>query len=91
MKTVKIDVLRSGSAGTDEKVLIKSLEVQVESDKPLNAKSATQLIKRVLPEFGELCHMRKTEEGWMTSRAVAPTAKCKYHYTWEHARIRKEQ
>ena len=86
MKMVQIDIFRSGPSGTDEKKLIKSTQVHVKSNKPLNAKRIQQILKKHLPEF-DCCGVTEIPNGWQAMRAVVPTQKCNYHYVWEYVQI----
>ncbi len=84
MNIVRIDIYRSGPGGTDPKELVRSLDVPVESTKRLTAERARRVIVRTLPEFADQSVIR-VDEGWQSSRTIAPIKGCNYLFTWEHA------
>src|SRR5205807_1560248 len=57
------------------------------SDKPLNAKRARQILARELPAFGGTVGplVIKTSEGYRASRSLESVAGCSFHYVWEDA------
>lgn len=90
MKNVRIRIYQTNpSDSMHQKVLMKTLDVNVESDKPLNASRAAKIIKRALPEYGDRSGplIIKMEEGWQVGRRLEASERCSYHYSWEYAVI----
>lgn len=90
MKEVRIRVYQTNpSDSANQKVLMQTHFVKVESDKPLNASRAAKIIKRTLPAYGNRSGplIIKTEEGWQVGRSLEVSEKCSFHYTWEYAVI----
>ena len=76
--------------GIDRK-LIKTIYVSTVSDKKINGHRAAQIIRREIPEFKDYGAVTKTIEGWHASRAIKPSDKCSYHYTWEHVYLVEDE
>lgn len=51
----------------DPDALLKVLEVERESEKPLNKERAKQLLSRVFPELGKVWYVWDHELGWQKS------------------------
>ncbi len=88
MKNVRIQIYQSvpGDSGNQRK-LMQTLMIEVDSNKLLTAKRVSQILKRELPRF--LCAgsvtVIKTEEGWEATRSMEPSKNCSFHYSWEYA------
>lgn len=68
-------------------MLKKIIITDVQSDKALTASRAAKILSREVegfkPRIGP--HIQKTDEGWLAMRAIKPSEKCDYHYTWDYA------
>ena len=95
-KVKKVELLiyhQEPDKSRNERILIKSLVVNVESAKRLTASRASKIIKRELPRFqtaGSVLVI-ETDYGWEARRTIKPSEKCSFHYKWEYALVLKEK
>jgi hypothetical protein len=66
-----------------QRELVKTIHVHTKSTKPLNGKSARQILFNQFPSLGKHTILLKTDQGWMHKHAVKVKQNCAYHYTWE--------
>ena len=88
MQKVKIAIFHSFPDRTGhDRHLVKTIIVEVQSDKRLTAARAAKVLMREVQGFKSRIglYMHKTDEGWEAMRALEPSEKCDYHYTWEYA------
>ena len=85
---IRLQIYNSKAAASrDDRELVSTKIIDVESNKKLTADRAAKIIKRELPVFdsGAEVIVIKTENGWEASRTLEPSEKCDYHYAWEYA------
>lgn len=92
MPLVTVQVYHSnGAAGERSRVLVETRHIDTPSDKPLTARRPAQIIAREYPDYARVGRPRviRTEDGWLVTRSLSPTAKCDYHYVWEEVIVRE--
>jgi hypothetical protein len=92
MALVTVQVYHSnGAAGERSRELVETRRIDTGSDKPLTARRAAQIIAREYPAYARVGRpgVVRTEDGWVATRSLSPTAKCDYHYVWEEILVRE--
>jgi hypothetical protein len=92
MSRVKIQVFHENDS-KGETILVRTIWIDINSDKKLTAKKAGQILANNFPKFdnsGIRNGLLKTENGWRASRTLKATEKCSYHYIWEKILITPE-
>ena len=86
MSRFEIRIYRRGPHSFDLD-LVRTILLEVESEKRLTADRARRILTRAMPEFGVsfATLIEKTDEGYEARRPLVVNGKPSAHYAWEHA------
>ncbi len=91
MVHVKVQIYRGKDF--NDKDLINTKYLKVDTEKKLTAKKAGQLLANNFPEFDSSMTrdgLQKSDKGFLAMRTFTPTEKCDYHYIWEYALVTED-
>ena len=77
---IEIIITDRDSFGSEK--LIEKRRLEVESKKQLTQQRARKILARECAELGSVFPLIRSESGFITSRALQPSAKCHYHFVW---------
>jgi hypothetical protein len=84
---VKITITERGPSGKER--LISTRSVAVESKKQLTRQRACKILAREHPELG-IPMVINQGPGFWTTKAMQPSEKCAYHFSWRDYYIAEE-
>jgi hypothetical protein len=77
---IEITITERDSFGNEK--LIARRRCEVESKKQLTQQRAKKILAREYSELGSFIPLVKRGAGFITSKALQPSAKCPYHFVW---------